>query len=477
MPLSQMKGFNKKRIDHRHHAMDAIVIACTTRDHVNLLNNESALSANKSNRYALQRKLRRFERKCIVRNENGVPTKKEIDVACEFFLPWDSFPQDVFNALSDIIVSFKSNTRVINKSSNKYEHFKDGKKKLISQEKGDMFVVRKPMHKDTVFGLVNLKRIKSVKLKDAVVVPDMIVDKELKFRISQLKENGYDNKRIIKYLNDNKDEYPYLNFDKVEIYYFSNDSNDPLVAVRKDLVSQFAGVKDVKKANDLIESITDTGIQLILKNHLLNEDNNVEKAFSADGIDRMNDNLKSLNGGKFHQPIKRARFTEIQGAKYPIGEYGSKAKKYVESAKGTNLFYGVYVDDNGKRSYETIPLNIAIALQEQGLESVPQTNEKGNKLLFYLSPNDLVYVPTADELESGNIIMPLDKSRIYKAVSFSGAQSFFINERISSPILNKFEYSALNKMERAITGEMIKETCVPINVSRLGDIIGDVKLI
>ncbi len=28
MPLELQKGFNKKRIDHRHHAMDAIVIAC-----------------------------------------------------------------------------------------------------------------------------------------------------------------------------------------------------------------------------------------------------------------------------------------------------------------------------------------------------------------------------------------------------------------------------------------------------------------
>lgn len=44
VPLNIAKGFNKKRIDHRHHAMDALVIACATRDHVNLLNNQAALS-------------------------------------------------------------------------------------------------------------------------------------------------------------------------------------------------------------------------------------------------------------------------------------------------------------------------------------------------------------------------------------------------------------------------------------------------
>ena len=54
------KGFQKKRIDHRHHAMDALVIACATRDHVNLLNNKHANTD--TIRYDLQRKLRLFER-------------------------------------------------------------------------------------------------------------------------------------------------------------------------------------------------------------------------------------------------------------------------------------------------------------------------------------------------------------------------------------------------------------------------------
>ena len=53
IPLELSKGFQKKRIDHRHHAMDALVIACATRDHVNLLNNQSAKSDN--SRYDLQR--------------------------------------------------------------------------------------------------------------------------------------------------------------------------------------------------------------------------------------------------------------------------------------------------------------------------------------------------------------------------------------------------------------------------------------
>ena len=472
MPLSQMKGFNKKRIDHRHHAMDAIVIACATRDHINLLNNEASLSENKAIRYALQRKLRRFE--TITKVENGKTVIKEVPK--EFLLPWDSFPQDVYNALNDVIVTFKNDFRVINNSSNKYQYYnkEECKKDYKNQKKGDMFVVRKPMHKDTVFGLVNLKRIKVVKLKDAVAEPEIIVNKEIKNLVIQLKDNGYDNKRILKYLKEKKEEYPSLNLDKIEVYYFTNE-DEQMVATRKDLVSTFAGKRN-DKVDKIIDSITDTGIQKILKNHL-KEEGNVEIAFSPEGIDRMNANIIKLNGGKHHKPIKRVRFAEVMGNKYKIGESGAKATKYVEAAENTNLFYGIYVDEEGKRCYETIPLNIAIALQEQGVHPVPEKNEKGDKLLFYLSPNDLVYVPSADEIESGNITQPLDKSRIYKAVSFTGNQSFFINERVSIPIINKFEYSSSNKMERAISGEMIKESCIPIKVNRLGNIISDVKLI
>src|SRR5690606_29414969 len=56
VPLELSKGFQKKRIDHRHHALDALIIACATRDHVNLLNNKHAKSRNE--RYDLQHKLR-----------------------------------------------------------------------------------------------------------------------------------------------------------------------------------------------------------------------------------------------------------------------------------------------------------------------------------------------------------------------------------------------------------------------------------
>ncbi len=407
IPFELSKGFQKKRLDHRHHAMDALVIACATRDHVNLLNNQSAKSDN--SRYDLQNKLRNKE-KWI--DKDG----KERDKFTEFKKPWQNFTVDAKSELENIVVSFKQNLRVINKATNHYEKIQNGKKVEVEQ-KGVNWAIRKSMHKDTVSGKVELPRIKVPKGKI-------------------------------------------------------------LTATRKSIDTSF----DLKT----IESITDTGIQKILTNYLKAKDNNPELAFSPEGIEDMNKNISQYNNGKPHQPIYKARIFEL-GSKFQVGQKGSKKEKYVEAAKGTNLFFAVYEYEEfdkkenkhvKKRSFETIPLNIVIERQKQGLSSVPEINAEGYKLCPdcpYLSPNDLVYVPTKEEIDNNAKIDFCNLTReqmknIYKTVSFSGSQCFFVRQDVATSIVNKAEFSTLNKMEKSIDDVMIKEACIKLNVDRLGNI-------
>ena len=482
MPINLQKGFNKKRIDHRHHAMDAIVIACTTRNHVALLNNEAAHSKHNANRYQLQRKLRRFEKTVI----DG----KEKEVAKEFLMPWQSFTADAKQTLEGIIVSFKQNLRVINKTTNYYKHYTtDSKKEFLKQEKGDSWAIRKSMHKDTGWGEVNLRFKKAVSLNEALKSPKRIVNKDFKQKVSELLAMGKSAKDIKKYLEDNKEIWSDIDIKKIDIYYFTQETNDRYYATRfmSDLVSYMSGTKDYDKAIDKIEGITDTGIQKILKAHLEANENNTEIAFSSDGIDEMNRNIVALNNGKPHKPIYKVRRYE-SGNKYPIGQIGCKAKKFVEADKGTNLFFAIFRTErlnkgSGEmekiRTYLTIPLNIMIDCQKQfgakwydNIEVYLKEKELVSadaQLLFILSPNDLVYLPTSEDLKKGN--KAIDKKRIYKMVSSSGSQCFFVNEKVAKTIVDKIEFTSLNKAERAITGEMIKETCIPIKVDRLGNII------
>ena len=477
MPFELQKGFNKKRIDHRHHAMDAIVIACATRDHVNLLNNEAAHSKkhDKSYRYDLQSKLRR---------------KDEEGHYKEFLKPWTSFTTDAKQALENIIVSFKQNLRVINKTTNRYQHFDEsGKKVLIKQEKGDSWAIRKSMHKDTGWGEVNLRFTKEVSLNEALKNPKSIVNKDFKQKVQELLAQGHDAIYIKKYVEDNKDIWSEINTSKIEVYYFTKETKDRYFATRflSDLVGYFAKVVKYDDAIKKIEGITDTGIQKILKAHLQAKGNSPELAFSADGIDEMNRNIVELNGGKPHKPIYKVRRYE-SGNKYSIGQKGCKAKKFVEADKGTNLFFAIFSSEKlnkesgemeSVRSYLTIPLNVMIDCQkkfgskwqaniETYLKECKLVSDEV-KLLFILSPNDLVYLPTKEELKDG--IKAVDKKRIYKMVSCTGNEGHFAPARIANPILQTTELGSNNKAQRAWTGEMLKETCMPLKVDRLGNIV------
>lgn len=212
-------------------------------------------------------------------------------------------------------------------------------------------------------------------------------------------------------------------------------------------------------------------------NHLERNQGKAEIAFSPDGIDQMNQDIISLNDGKSHQPIYKVRYYE-KADKFAIGKAGNKSRKFVEAAKGTNLFFAVYETTEEdkktgnlikKRSYASIPLNVVISRQKRGLPSAPE-NKNGDSPVFVLSPNNLVYVPKQEELNAGDIQFPIDRNRIYKMVSSTGSQCFFIKQNIANMIWDKNEFSSLNKMEKAITGEMIKEVCIPLRVDRLGNI-------
>lgn len=467
VPLLMRQGFNKKRIDHRHHAMDAIVIACATRDHVNLLNNEAAGS---SIRYDLNHKLRKMD---YYQGSDGQKHER----FGEFFKPWETFTEDVQHTLEGIIVSFKQNLRVINKTSNYYTIIQDNKHINVQQKKGDSWAIRKPLHKETVFGEVNLQLKRWVKMKDAIKNPNIIVNKELKIKIKEKIAFRYPVKDIVKYFELEADTWPEVKDGKVEVYYYTADTNDRYFATRKPLLDVMKDITTEPAAQKAIDSITDSGIRSILRAHLGAENNNPVEAFSADGLERMNRNIKALNGGHDHLPIKKVRVYE-QANKFSVGNKGQKATKFVEAAKGTNLFFVIYTNSNGTRGYVTVPLNIIIDLQKkyekewkshlaerlqgEDLQLMP----KGAELLYVLSPGDLVYVPREEERETG--IKHLDIRRIYKVVSMTGIQFMCIHHSVASPVVNKMEYTTSNKMEKAISGEMIKEVCIPIQVNRLG---------
>ncbi len=410
VPPEIRKGFSKKRIDHRHHALDAIVIACTTREHVNYLN---ALNAEKEN-FKLRSRL-------LIKNKEGHFTK-------HFKLPWNNYPVEVKQSLEQIIVSFKQNNRVINKTNNKTWQWVEEQGRLSKKrvkQKGTNWAIRKPLHKETVSGKVN---------------------------------------------------------------HISTPKGKIATASRTSLT-------EIKNRKHL-DKITDVSIRKILLNHLNSymDDNGkpqYDLAFSAEGIEDMNKNIKKLNGGVEHMPIKKIRQYEV-GSKFPVGTKGNNHKKYVEAAKGTNLFFAVYWDEKKqKRTFETVPLNEVVEHQKQTahlsrMDRIPiQPSPEKGEYLFILSPDDLVYVPTDSELERDMsfVFMEFKKEqveRIYNMKKASGVECYFTPNNYSKlicPYNSKSKIGELgsqNRVMKTINEHEIKiqASCWKLIVDRLGQVVG-----
>ena len=394
----QFKSFQKKRIDHRHHALDAIIIACVTGEHINYINNQHALEKGKDKKEKQKEHDKLREKLCIKKYNKG----SEENYSWIFKKPWNTFTQEVRATLEGMVVSFKQNLRVINKATNYYERWveENGKyiKKMVKQE-GTNWAIRKPLHEETISGKIYLDREKITK-------------------------------------------------------------NDILTATRKTVDSSF----DDKR----IKKITDTGIQKILLNYLKYK-GSPEIAFSPEGLEELNKNLSIYNDGKPHKPIYKVRIYEKGSGRFALGEKDRKYRKYRKYVQGApNLYFGIY-QGKDKRSFATIPLNEVIERQKQGLSSVPEYNEKGDPLLFNLSPNDLVYVPIEGEIiEDINFrnLSNEQKERIYKIVSFTKGRIYGIPNRVAVSIVNKMEYTQLNKIEFIKE----KEICIKLKVDRLGNL-------
>ena len=360
------------------------------------------------------------------------------------------------------MVSFKHQVRVINRASNYVERYDEGgHKRLFPQTGAKQWAIRKSLHKDTIYGHVNLRQIREVALNAALDQVSQIVDRPLRRQIQKLQAEGLDKKKLKAWFAERDFVFNEQSVKKVEVYYFTDDK-DAMVAVRKPLDASFTAAT--------IAKITDTGIQRILRNYLEACGGNAELAFSPEGIEQLNSHIAQYNGGKDHKPILRVRLCEPLGEKFAVCESGNKVRKYAEAQKGTNLYLGVYENDEGQRSVATMPLRMVIERLKQGLAPVPETDQQGAKLRFWLSPNDLVYLPTEDEKLIPNI-EKLEINRIYKFVSSTKNRAFFLPHYVATIIKDGTEFQALNKIEISEDRVKIATNCWKLEVDRLGNIV------
>ena len=440
-----------KRVDHRHHALDALIIAATSRSLIQYLNTLNAQDTDNA-----EKKKFAF----LVKNK-----------VRDFVLPWETFSKEAREALQQTIVSHKTRSRIVTKGFNvttKYVQDENGQwiKKAVKQEKGNLISVRKSMFKEPFGKILLAEYKKSVKVKDAIKSQLAFIQlhqsdwkgnqwriarKELRKQVNELLKNcEFDEKNTLKYL----DKYPLKdmqgnNIDFIDLMRFTE-----VAAKRVTLDKTFTAEKI-----DNIPYSSHAPLAKIMKQHLL-DCGNVTDAFTGEGLEKL--------AKKVGKPINKITTYEAIGSKIKF------QGKYVEADKGSNQFFVIYENmETGERiinSQSTLPL---LEVIERKANNLPIADNKEGYKTILLSPNDLVYIP-----EEGENIKAIDwvndrkriSERIYKVVSFTKSQIFFIPHYVSSPIIQTTELGANNKSETSWNKLMIKRVCIKIKIDRLGNI-------
>ncbi|MDH7606057.1 MAG: hypothetical protein QHH13_14245, partial [Melioribacter sp.] len=488
-----------KRLDHRHHALDAIVIAATTREHIRYLNTLNAADSNEEiKKYYLtlcKRKIRDFK------------------------LPWENFIKDAKDALESCIISYKESKPIVTKPYNKYEKWviENGKpvKKICHQLRnggGRWLAIRRSMFKQPL-GIVWLKRIKPVSIKEALriqtqwneikddpqlkknkpYVYDDYAQKYLDVVVEQLnlssqnfdqKNNEIDKwiKSISVKVNTNINDRDgrtrtktIYNFDgviyeKIEIAEFiqyktkrikispENMKDYSIEKMIKNIPyfefiseEQFNEFNEeqqeiIKNAGICIGNKKMNPVNFVLLLHIVKYNNRPAEAFNNEGID----NLNELAIKKIGKSIKS--ITRLDGE---VNDEDIFRKAVYETDKGANIYFIMYENVKTKEREYLLPspsISVLKAIEKKNKINDIAPEKEGSKRIV-LSPGDLVYVPTTEEIEEikknntsiedllKNKAMKDINERIYQVRKFTKEHCYFIKYNIAELIL---PYSEIN---------------------------------
>lgn len=371
VPEPYRDTFEKKRIDHRHHALDALVVALTGRAHIQYINN---VSGEKNSKDAIQ--MRRALKMKHTDSVRFADDRREVK-----FLPpmqykeggeiqhyryaycgkngssveHQDFAPVVLAALSDTLVSFKQNMRITSQRENVYRHWDEEKGRIVEtkeiglEDKSKWCLRQGIVRKETVWG-----------------------------------------KREI-------DGKPYR-------------------TCRWNNTIESLATKSAKELQKMFESdsiIPDKAVRTILRNYLAFCNNDPVRAFSPDGVTYMNAHIKEFTlNGKSHIPIRKVTMCTPFGKAYTLTKEqdGVKSKQYFTEPPNLVCFFypeGIFVKNMIMHIHDT---------------EIPEGYS------FSVCPNELVYLPSGDDIakvnEGRTEELRIELERIYSVVSFDTSNTF-----------------------------------------------------
>jgi CRISPR-associated endonuclease Csn1 len=371
-----------KRDDHRHHAVDALVVAFTKPAYIQYLNHLSARNEN----HKLHGHIIGIEKKHthIVYDSLGNRKRK-------FKEPLPGFRAVVKEQLEQLFVSHKVKNKVVTKNKNKIRIKQSEKVTTVLTPRGQL-------HKETVYGKYNFYQSKEEKVSakfDKATIERITNPHYRKVLLQRLTENDNDPKKAFTGKNSLSKNPVYLDAEKTKIL----PELVKLVWLEEDYSIRKELNPDNFKDDKSIEKVLDEGVKRILKERLNEFNGDAKKAFSD-----LEKNPVWLNKEK-GITIKRVAISGVKNAE-PLGfkmdHFGKPLldvngelipNNYIQP--GSNHHVSIYADEKGVLQDRIVSFIDAVRLVTNGERVIDKQYNQGLgwKFLYTIKVNEMFVFP------------------------------------------------------------------------------------
>lgn len=437
-----------KRNDHRHHAMDALVVAFTTHDHIQYINN---LNARRDENHAMHASISSIENKItyLEKDKDGRTKRNYID-------PLPEFRTEAKKHLKSILVSFKAKNKATTRNINITKKKNGFNKRLELTPRGQL-------HKETIYGKSKFVKAKPTKINKNFSLEDAnwIVDSTLKSlvlnhlaKFDNLSSLAFDGKTL------KNDPLLWKNEPLKEVLCF-----EEVYTIRKDITP------DLK-----LDKVVDEGIRNILIKRKKEFGGNAKQAFSD-----LDKNPIWLNKERGIQ-IKRVTITGVSNAealnhkKDHLGEIikdenGEKIPADYVSL-GNNHHVAIFRDENGKLQEKVVSLYEAVERKSQNLGVIDKgfNAHLGWEFLFTMKQNEMFVFPSEDFDPKEIDLMDVRNAKLISSNLFRvqkiGNKDYWFRHHLETMVTNDLDFTFRRIRSAGGLNEVVK-----VRINHIGKIV------
>lgn len=331
-----------KRDDHRHHAVDALTIACTKQGFIQRFNSQNS----KTNNPIIVEDIKQF----------NVEYTEKLSNLEKYIISKQPIPvYEVEKAVSKILISYKSGKKVISKGTRKVGQ--KGNKKVVQR---DIIIPRGALSEEIIYGKIRLLE-KNKPLKYLFENPDLIVKQYIRDLIMD---------RIASNNNDVKKAYSQTRKDPIYL-----DENKTIALEYASCYEEKYVIKyPVNSSFNKVDKVIDNKIRQILTDRLKKYNNNPKEAYK-DIITEDKSTIPWFKDEGLSRPIYSVRCLTGLSAVVPARKNNDGNNiGYVKP--GNNHHIAIYSDNQGKLVEHTCTFWHAVERRKYGLPSIIKNSDE-----------------------------------------------------------------------------------------------------